>query len=221
MRESRSTLGQTFGTKKARKAIAALTENAIGPDRSARMLANGKTRSLDPIATAVLSSMKDQTGGMATREELQQAADASKPRPKVNANATEIKDVYTVDELIGEDVVKHIKVRQWQEAFKAEEEVRVKSQYVAHRIQAAAKNPEKLKILRYMLLLLEVYMGTRINRGGRNLPRKDEMNSYLGDMPEVVIESVKRKFSDGGVMSKFKVDGAVFPRDRGQDSGIK
>ena len=206
MKDLRNTLGQTFGTKRARHAIAAVTENAIAPGKSARTLENGEAPKLNAAATAVLASMKDQTAGMATKAELQEAADASKPRPKPNMDAMEIKDVYTIDNLIGLDIMKQIPVRQWQEAVKQKKEVRAKSQFVVNRIHGVTMNIEKMKVLRYMLLLLEVYMGSKPNRSGRNLPKREEMKSFLGDMPEAVIESVKRKFSEAGTMSKFKVD---------------
>jgi DNA-directed RNA polymerase I subunit RPA49 len=104
------------------------------------------------------------------------------------------------------DMMKHVPVRQWQEAVKQKKEVRVKSQFVANRIQGVAMSIEKMKILRYMLLLLEVYMNSRQARAGRILPKREEVKSFLGDMPEAVLESVKRKFSDAGIMSKFKSD---------------
>src|SRR5208282_5733668 len=101
------------------------------------------------------------TAGMSTRDELQEVADASKPRPKPNLSATDIKDVYTIESLIGLDTMKHVPVREWLEAAKAKKEVLVKSRYVANRIQRSVTNIEKLKILRYMLLLLDVYSASK------------------------------------------------------------
>lgn len=205
MRGLRSALGQTFGTKKARKAIASVTENAISPDKSARQ-ANGATK-LESASAAMIANMAATTAGMSTQAQLQEAADAAKPRPKANLNATEVKDVYSVDSLVGLDTMKLVPVRQWQEMVKSGKQVFVNSRHVAERIvNAAMHGVEKLKLLRYMLLLIEFYNACQPTRGGRKLPRRDETKKILGDMPEAVLEGIKRKFSDAGVMSKFKVD---------------
>ena len=61
MRERRNILGQTFGTKKARKAIASVTENAISPDKSARN--KDKPAKFDATTAAILSNMSESTKG--------------------------------------------------------------------------------------------------------------------------------------------------------------
>jgi DNA-directed RNA polymerase I subunit RPA49 len=192
-----------FGTKKARKALASQTDNAIGPAKAQRPEGTKVTAT----TAAVMASMADATGGMATAEELQQEADASKPRPQPNLNATDVKDVYTVDSLVGADTLKHIPVMDWVQAIAEEKEIVVNSRYVAHRIQAQASNIEKLKILRYMLLLIDFYLVTRPGRdGGRMLPKRDAVKAALGGVPEAVVESIKRRFAEGGAMPRFKVD---------------
>jgi DNA-directed RNA polymerase I subunit RPA49 len=206
MRELRNTLGQTFGTKKARKAIASVTENAISPDKSARNLAANGTTKLDSASAAMLANMAEATAGMSTREQLERAVDAAKPRPKANLETKDITEVYTIDTLIGVDTMKLIPVRQWQKDMKDKKEVMVTSRFVANRLRKFADQVEKLKMLRYMLLLTDFYNATRPTRGGRSLPRRDELKTILGEMPEGVLEGVKRKFADGTMMSKFKAD---------------
>lgn len=205
MREQRNHLGQTFGTKKARKAIASFTENAIAPGRAAK-LANGRAIKLDSATQVMLSNIADATAGMASREELAAAADAAKPRPTPNLAAEDIKDVYTIDSLIGANIITHIPVREWVKALKDKEEIVTNSRFVSHRVAKVNANVEKLKILRYMLLAFEVLRVSKPVRNARLLPRRDDLKSLMADMPEAVLEAFKRKFSESGQISKFKLD---------------
>ena len=63
--EQKMELGEAFGTKKAKKAIQAVAENAMLAARS-----RGK---LDEDARALVHTIKDSSEHMATREELQAA----------------------------------------------------------------------------------------------------------------------------------------------------
>ncbi len=204
MRERRNVLGQTFGTKKARKAIASVTENAISPDKSARGRTNPSK--LDATTSAILANISEATNGMTSREELAQRAEDAKPRPKASKDATNIKDVYTIDSLIGNDILKLVPIRQWQEAIQANKEVFVPSLFAAHRIEKWSTSIEKLKILRYMILVIEVFNACKGSRGVRTLPKRDELKRLLGDIPEAVLESIKRKFTEGPLITKFGVD---------------
>jgi DNA-directed RNA polymerase I subunit RPA49 len=205
--DPRSGVGLAFGTKKSQKALASTTENAIGPSKSERLRADGKSQKFDATTAAVMASMADTTADMATKDELQEQADSSKPRPTANLEATEVRDVYTIDSLIGVEMMKHIPVMDWEQSIKAKKEIIVNSRYVAHRIQSAGSNIEKLKILRYMLLLIDFLNIAKPARGGaRALPKRDSMKTAMGGIPEVLVEGVKRKFADGGFIPKFKSD---------------
>lgn len=201
--QSRIELGQLFGTKKSRKAIASMSENAIGPSKAERAQGVKITGS----SAAVMASMEEATRGMATTKELQQEADASKPRPKANLDATDISDVYTYDNLLGVDVMNHIPVIDWTQSIKAEQEIIVSSRHIARRIQKEASNIENLKILRYMLLLIDFYNAARPSQSGvRTLPKRDAMKTVVNGMPDAVVESVKRRFTIAGKMPRYQVD---------------
>ncbi|KAH9215688.1 RNA polymerase I associated factor, A49-like protein [Leptodontidium sp. 2 PMI_412] len=204
MRERRNILGQTFGTKKARKAIASVTENAISPEKSARN--KDKPAKFDAATAAILSNMSETTKGMATKDELAQRVEDAKPRPKANRDAKHIQEVYTTEDLIGKDIMKALPIKVWQDAAKANKSVQLSSAYVAHRLQNAASSVEKLKILRYMFLLIQVLDSCRMSRGIRTLPKRDELKKLLDDIPENVLESIKRKFTEGGMITSFGVN---------------
>lgn len=201
MREQKNILGQAFGTKKAKKAIASFTENAIAPDQASR-----KDTKLDAGAKAMLANIGEMTAGMASAAELAAVAEEAKPRPKHNQDATEIQDVYTVDVLIGDEVMPHIPVRSWIDDLKAKNEIITTSRFVSRRLQKVGPNIEKLRILRYMQLLLDMFNKSTVKRDVRLIPKRDKLKEIMGGLPESVVENARRKFSDQGAMSKFKAD---------------
>jgi DNA-directed RNA polymerase I subunit RPA49 len=207
MRQRRNELGQTFGTKKSRKAIASVTENAISPDKSLRKLANGEAPKLDSTGAAIIANMAEATKGMSSKDDLAKKVDDAKPRPKANMNATEIANVYTIDSLIGIDTMKLIPVMQWQESIKNNKEITTASCYVARRLgMTRPESTERLKILRYMLLLLDVYNNAPPARGMRKWPSPSTQKTFLGNVPEAVLEGVKRRFADQGMITKYTGD---------------
>jgi DNA-directed RNA polymerase I subunit RPA49 len=208
MRELRNDLGQTFGTKKSKKAIASLTINAISKPKTAEDLANREPIKHDAATQAMLRTMAEATAGMATREELQATVDESKPRPKANLEAENVKDVYTIEDLIGSELMKVIPAKQWQDAVNAknEKEIVTESEFVSNRVRLASQNVQKLKVLRYLLALLDFYRAAIPKRGLRILPKKDELRPAMRGLPEAVVGNIVRKFSDHGMMSKFQID---------------
>ena len=206
MRDMRNDLGQTFGTKKSKKAIASLTENAISKPRTAAELANTEPVKHDAVTAAMLRIMTEVTSGMATKDELQAVVDESKPRPKANLQAESPKDVYTISELVGSEIMKVIPVKEWQDSVKAKQQIITSSKFVSDRIQLVSTSVHKLKVLRYLLAILEFYGATTPRRGVRGLPKKDELRKAMPGIPEAVVGNILRKFSDHGMMSKFQVD---------------
>lgn len=203
MRALRNELGQTFGTKKAKKAIASLTENAISAPRDP-----AAKPKLDATASAMLETMKSTTADMATRAELQSAADDAKPRPRANVEASNIQDVYTIEELVGLEILKNIQIKDWQDAAREKKNVQTKSAFVAHRLQRFASDPEsvqKTKLLRFLLALIDFYNVCKPARSSRRVPERSELREAI-DCGDSVIESIRRKFSDASLMTKFQSD---------------
>ena len=182
-----------------------VTENAIGLMRGAKGAVPAK---LDSGASAVLESMADATADMATRIQLQEQSDAAKPRPKANMKAEAPDEAYPLDILIGKDILQYVPTLDWSTDAKNNKAVRVESRFIASRIQpiASSKSTEKLKILRYLYILLQFYMNSKSSRSGRMLPKRDEMKKKLAGIPEPIVENVQRRFSDAGSIPKFKTD---------------
>ncbi|OLN88324.1 DNA-directed RNA polymerase I subunit RPA49 [Colletotrichum chlorophyti] len=199
-------LGQTFGTKKAKKAIESVALNAIDPNKSQ----NSAPKKLDTAAKAILQEIGGVTATMASREELQAAVDDAKPVPKPNLEAEAIQDVYDPDEFIGREILAAIPVKDWIEPTKKGEDVQCYSRHVASRIKKVVDsgNVSKTRLLRYFYLLFLFYTmaAPGKQRGTKRIPQRDKLKERMAPAPQVVIEHIRRKFSDGGEMRKFHID---------------
>lgn len=208
--ERRTELGQTFGTKKAKKKLQEVTMNAIAPQKKTGDDNDAPAR-MDAASKAMLNSVGKITSTMATREELQAVVDEAKPVPKANMDAKDIGDVYDPKAIIGADILNLVPIREWQEKVQHGENIQVASRYVANRVARLAANEEattRLRVLRYLYFLLMFYLNTRPGRerGTRSVATRDKLHKLLEPAPEAVVENIRRKFSDAGVMRKFNVD---------------
>ncbi|ROW13064.1 hypothetical protein VPNG_05964 [Cytospora leucostoma] len=207
MSELKTELGQAFGTRKAKKALAAITENAISP----RKPHGDGIPTLDSSEKALMDSIKDVTLSVATQQDLQSSIDAAKPVPKGNYEAEDIQDVYRPEDLIGKDILDLIQVNDWAQSVKKNEDIQLRSRFVAHRINRIGSGESavsRLRLLRYLYLVMLFYLTTRKGRdkGTREVLKKDKLIEELSPAPPPVIESIRRKFSDKGVMRKQHVD---------------
>lgn len=164
----------------------------------------------DVSETALMASIREAAASMPTREDLQAAIDGAKPVPKGNYDAAEIQDVYDPEQIIGPDVLNSIPVRDWQEAVKNNEAVQALSKFVVNRVRRVGEHEESLKrlrILRYLYFLMLLLLHTKPGkRGVRKLPPRDKLKIELKPAPDVVLDSLRRKFSDHGEMRKPHID---------------
>ncbi|KAI1450721.1 RNA polymerase I associated factor, A49-like protein [Annulohypoxylon stygium] len=210
MMELRSNLGEAFGTKKAKKALAAITENAIAPEQAVAG-AGGSPQKLSSASKALMDSINDVTTGMATKEDLQAQADLAKPIPPGNFDAQEIQDVYTPEDLIGGDILNSIPVRDWQEQLKKGANKTMTSSFVANRLVPVGEGPNpvhRLRALRYLDFIIKFVKSARPGkeRGTKRVPPRDKLREILKPAPEPVVENIRRKFSSNGEMRKFHTD---------------
>ncbi|ATY63333.1 RNA polymerase I associated factor [Cordyceps militaris] len=207
MMDLKTDLGQTFGTKKARKVINERVLNAISPQKKdGDMVAK-----MDDASRAMLDSVGKVAADMATREQLQAVVSEAKPLPPVNVDAEDIQDAYDPSVIIGTDILNMLPIREWQEQVRHKEGVQTVSKFVATRVNAIASNDAaeiRLRVLRYMSFVVCFYLNTKPGRqkGTRSVPPRDKLREALAPAPEAVIENIRRKFSDAGEMRKFHVD---------------
>ena len=210
---ARSELGLAFGTKKSQKAIRALTANAIQPSPSKSETGTQSSSALDPLASAVVSSMAASTSSMPTREEMQAEIDETKPRPKPNTQAETPAEVYPVEELVGGvEVLKAVGVKEWIDKVKAGEDVQTKSLFVARRLRATVQSGDvrKLKILKYLLLLVEWFKSLKPGaRGGRRVPKLEDLPDLVAGWGSDIANSVSRRFAEGGALNKWHFDNLI------------
>ena len=153
----------------------------------------------DPATAATLENIAAYTDNMATSEELQAASDVAKPRPKSNPKAEKPQDVYPLDMLVDTEEMKVLPVREWQEAASTKNDITTKSLFVSRRVQkiASSGDMKKLKILRYLLLLLDFYSALRgARRDKKSVPRREELRKVLG-VQDFLIASIMRKYGAG------------------------
>lgn len=180
-----------FGSKKSKKAISDFTENAItqGGDVAVQD---------DIIASAISQTTKDPKLAMPTTEELAAAVDSSKPRPVANIGAEFPADVYPINTIVGKDLMGLIPIKDWVEAVRAGQGVKMHSAFVAHRMfkLAKAKEIQKLKVLRYILLCINFNSALKHSKGAKRIPHKDKLAPLMGeDIPGPVIDAIRRKFA--------------------------
>lgn len=192
-----------FGTKKTKKAIASRTENAISPQKPRAPSPGGTPQNPtkhDPIAAAVLNSMSASTDTMPSRDALNAAVDEAKPRPKANLNATTPAEVYPLNTLISSQDMGALPVKEWQDAANAGTAIETTSRFVSKRLHALASGDDvrKLKVLRYIYMLLEFYHS--LKGGGRmpkKIPQREDLNNRL-KVQDSLIDGIRRKFTSQG-----------------------
>ena len=201
MAQQREMLGQEFGTKKSKKAIASKTLNAITKGNE-----DSKTAE---VQTAILDTMADTTANDQNQTELAEAALAAKPIPKPNMEAESVEEVYPLSTLIPAGDLRLLQVKEWQDKARAEEAINFNNRFTAFRLGPIGKadDVDKLKALRYLNLLLDFNTALgAAGRSGKKVPKKDVLSQKLADYPENLVDSVRRRFSEGNELNKWHQD---------------
>ncbi|KAL8734811.1 MAG: hypothetical protein Q9166_001162 [cf. Caloplaca sp. 2 TL-2023] len=211
---ARNALGLTFGTKKSQRAIQNLTKNAISPSKRNRSAPGEPQPALDPLASAVVSSMAAAAPTTSTREDLQAAIDESKPRPKPNLAAETPADVYPIDQLVGKNILPQMTVKEWQDAVEEKREIVTKSRFVSHRIQRIVSEGDvrKIKVVRYLLLLIEWYNALLVSPQGRirKVPDRTQLREKLGIWGSDLVDGVNQRFAEGArTLTKWQLDNLI------------
>lgn len=200
---ARSNLGLAFGTKKSQKAIRALTANAIkaSPTKS-RSHTSGTDGALDPLASAVVSSMADFASSMPTREQMQADIDENKPIPKPNLAAETAAEVYPVEQLVGgTNVLRNMNVQELMDKVNAGENVETKSLFVSNRLRAVVRSNDvkRVRTLRYLLLLLEWNRTLNVGfKGAKRVPKDEIMGPLMEQYGSEIVRGVGRRFAQNG-----------------------
>ncbi|KAL2814625.1 A49-like RNA polymerase I associated factor-domain-containing protein [Aspergillus granulosus] len=183
MREQKTDLTYTFGTKKSRKATQSMAENA--------QLSNAPSGAATAAESALLDSMPEEATDIASKSAAVQAeVQAAKPIPQADLSAKHPSEVYSIDTLVpnGRATLRALPIKDWQNTISAGLMVATTSRYVSNRVDAIVEsgNTTHLQILRFILVLLELYRSLR--RGGkqsaggpgsRRLPSREDLPRVL------------------------------------------
>ena len=161
----------------------------------------------------MLSSLTSTISTASSRASLDLAIDASKPRPPYDLSATQPADAYPISSMLGHEELAILAVRPWQDAVMASTAISTRSRFVARRVNEIATqslaptgDATHLKILRYIQLLLDFRSAHKpASRSSRRLPSRYNLKRGL-DVPDSLLETVQRRFSTEGVMSRFQND---------------
>lgn len=201
MAQQREMLGQEFGTKKSKKAIASKTLNAITKGNE-----DGKSTE---VQTAILDTMANTTANDQNQAELAEAALAAKPIPKPNMTAETVEEVYPLTTLIPVGDLRLVQVKEWQEKARNDEAMIFNNRFSANRLAPIGKGEDvdKLKALRYLNLLLDFNAALgAAGRAGKKVPKKDVLSQKLADYPDNLVDSVRRRFSENNELNKWHQD---------------
>ena len=193
--QQREELGREFGTKKAKKAIADKTVNAIVRDPKGK----GKK---DNVQDAILDAMPQSAAGTKNKAEQLEETLSVKPIPKPNLSADNVEDVYAFDILVPPNDARQISVKELREKAEAlgeSETPDFKHSYTDDRLRRIVQTEDvhRLKALSYLTLLLDFHNALQpAGRSGKKVPKKDTFQRKLSSWPEGLVASVSKRFSN-------------------------
>lgn len=179
----RNTLGETFGTRKAKKAITDQAVNRID------------TGLLEDIEGELVDAVATTTASLPTQDQMEATMLQNRPIPPHNPAAERREDIYPLHGIVPK--------REWA-AIRVDAVLREKdadarkalmpsgtTEFVAARLVActdAAKHTEKLQLLYYVGLLMAVYSG---RKGVRN---KAGLVKLLCNPPDLLVTGILDRF---------------------------
>jgi DNA-directed RNA polymerase I subunit RPA49 len=198
---SRAALTHAFGTKKSKKAVQAAAEN--------RLLAQGGDDDDDtnnPLSAAILSSMPS--------PEPVKVMSASPPFPVPNLATKDINEVYSLSSLIvpspHSSTLGEMPISYWRQTAAKKSPIMSSSRFISSRVaylvsalEADPSNPStllKVQLLRYILLLIELYIYlSRLPRGKRIPPVQAwPANTISGNISHEILNQLTKHFVPGG-----------------------
>jgi DNA-directed RNA polymerase I subunit RPA49 len=123
-------------------------------------------------------------------------------------DATSPAEVYPLDALISREERVAMRVTDWLYAVENNEAIKTSSRYVANRLQniASSKDISRLKALKYILAIVDFNAALKpLRGGGKKLPPRDDLKKKV-DIPDAVLDGMKRKFAAGSELTKWHID---------------
>ncbi|CAH2351241.1 DNA-directed RNA polymerase I subunit Rpa49p [[Candida] railenensis] len=182
--DQRNALGEAFGTKKAKSAIANVEKNRIDADK------------LQDVESDIIDSLAKTTQALPTRQEIDTGITQDRPTPVANVDATNVEDIYPIHNIIPKREWSFLRVGPILEAS-GDDSVKLellpygKSNYVQQHLNKiiSTGSTEKLQLLYYASLLFGVYEHRRVKD-------KESLLTRLENKPsEILIDGVLERFT--------------------------
>lgn len=177
----RNALGEAFGTKKAKKAIADMERNRIDSDK------------LVGSALDIVDTVRAASKALPSREEMRETVSNDRPAPVANVDATDVELIYPIENIIPKYEMSFIRVShilKETELDKKLESFPFVSKYITKKVTLFTKPSQtiKLQLLYYLSLLLGVYHNRRIHN-------KVKLMEKLNSPPETLVDGILDRFA--------------------------
>lgn len=191
----RTTLGEAFGTKKAKKALQSLEKNRIDADKLASM------------ETSIIDSVKTTTENLPSLETIKDQQSTERPIPPYNSDATDVKEVYPLEGLIPKREYDSLRLapilNERDPKMRLEMFPYKNSFFVSTRLEQLGQqhgdHTQKIHLLYYMSILLGLFENRRVST-------KMDLAKKLGNLPEVIVSGLLDRFTvaKAGAVGKTK-----------------
>lgn len=181
--EQRNTLGQTFGTRKAKRAITELAVNRIDATL------------LNDIQTELLDSVSTSTANLPTQDEVMASLARDRPIPAHNLEAEDRQDIYPLFGIVPKREWNMIRVESILREKNAEARKEMvpggSTDFVAARLiglNDASKHIERMQLVYYTSVLMTFF----INRKSCN--NKSALSKILLNPPDMIVNGLLDRF---------------------------
>lgn len=196
----RNALGEAFGTKKAKLAIANLERNRIDADKLLGM-------ELD-----IVDTVREGTGLLPSKDHMEKLVVEARPTPPCNPDATLVSEVYPVLGILLKAELAAIRVQPIMDELDHEAQLammpHLKLAYLAKHLPAAVAlgNTRKVQLLYYISLLLGVYASRRVRD-------KQMLLTRLHEPAAVLLDGVLERFTVPRTLTFGKLKDRLFTID--------
>jgi DNA-directed RNA polymerase I subunit RPA49 len=192
---ARSALGATFGTKKARRALQAAARSKVDPD------------TLTHLEGHVTTAITENSTCLPSLDAQAQETDANRPIPPFNVEATDLKDVYLLSNVVSNLELNSIPLGPLLTAVTAQDAARrlpsPHSKYVVRRLEALwkrcpngkldKKEIKRLRILVYINYLISIRRLRKFNRESISSRLAIDSSSAT---PDSIIDGILSRFTE-------------------------
>ncbi|KAF5314385.1 hypothetical protein D9619_011794 [Psilocybe cf. subviscida] len=185
--EAKTTLGETFGTKKQKANIRAVERNRI--DVSA----------MEGVMGYVMDGIEKGAVNLMTAEEAKATTDKNRLIPPFDATTTDPSEIYPLHDIIPEAEWKALPVSPFDAAETNGEKIALlpyrKSNWVNHHLKSIAESTSKSKKKIKILLYISAMLAFRQATFAKSL-EKEKLYERLSAVPSTVVDSLLQRFAE-------------------------